>query len=376
MAYTCLQYFDNLVDMLVDTFFYLTPLGSDIVVFLLVDLFSNEDKERLQSDGENYELWFKGLCSFAAAYFKKVPEPLKHNSALFEFVVQRLRKNSCGELNIISELISSMSGITVRNTLNETQMLGQAGGPLLRAQILDKAAASLRNSLRHCSETLKKCLLRDADETKKSGTFLDMILLTIHHKNLAVYDIDNDLLADVRIRGNVFDRCQDIFLQLIEFLCVYLTKDEVCRYIPSTQIFCNVKHLQPEDAFLITGSFLKYEASTSADTAEDAGADNDLDAVEEGEVDHKKDGEQRVSNVPQQENLLDFCSELVREHPGISNFLYAAFWSNSLGDLYLPTLQYQQVIADLKQEHDTTHEQKEVSLYVILSVCLHFLSEN
>lgn len=53
------QSYDNLVKPLVESARFITPLGADVVVFMLLDAFSNPEKERMKTDGTSTSLWLK-----------------------------------------------------------------------------------------------------------------------------------------------------------------------------------------------------------------------------------------------------------------------------------------------------------------------------
>jgi hypothetical protein len=169
------KYFDNLGEHLVETFNYMTPLCLDVVIFILLDQLSSSEKEKLKSDGQNFETWFQSLCSFAGHFFRKFPDALKNNCSVLDYIIESLKNESFYEVHLLSELLANLSGVSIRENMTEYQILGQAGGVLLRAQIVDEAALQLRAKLRRATDTLKETfLMHDYIET--------LLLLCIHQK--------------------------------------------------------------------------------------------------------------------------------------------------------------------------------------------------
>lgn len=153
----------------------MTPLSLDIVVFLLLDQLSNNEREKLKSDGQNFETWFQSLCSFSGHFFKKFPDALKWNNSILDYIIESLKSDSFCEVHLLSELLSNLSGVYIRDNMTEYQILGQAGGVLLRAQIVDEAAVQLRTKLRRATETLKDCIMKD-------DYIENLLLLCVHQK--------------------------------------------------------------------------------------------------------------------------------------------------------------------------------------------------
>lgn len=158
-----------------DTFNYMSSLSLDVIVFLLIHQLSNRERMKLKTDGQNYETWFQSLCSFSAYFFRKYPETLKHNVGMLDFVVESLKNESFSELHLLSEILSTMTGISIKDNMTEYQIIGQAGGNLLRTQILDETAAQLKLKLKRPMEILNSSLL-------KNSYIENLLLLTVHQK--------------------------------------------------------------------------------------------------------------------------------------------------------------------------------------------------
>ncbi len=172
---------------------------------------------------------------------------------------------------------------------------------------------------------------------------------------------DNEILNDVRATGDVHDRCQDVFLQFVEFLCTILTSEEIESKIPKISQLCNELNMIPEDAFLIVRSFIDYSESAPVDArAVASGTSVEIEEGEEGEIGEISKSEQTIEKKILKENsLVDVMKEIVPTK-SLSPVFYSAFWSNSLGDIHLPQLQYDSAIDSLSREVNTLSDQRDV----------------
>lgn len=168
----------------------------------------------------------------------------------------------------------------------------------------------------------------------------------------------------MRSTGDVHDRCQDVFLQFVEFLCSILTSEEIESKVPKIEHFCNELHMIPEDAFLIVRSFIDYSESTSKESAmqtsgSGATIGTEMEEGEEGEIGESNNDQSVEKKLLKENSLADVMKEIVPTN-ALSPVFYSAFWSNSLGDIHLPQLQYDTAIEALSREVGVLTDQKEV----------------
>lgn len=58
-----IQSYENLVKPVVESARFVTALGADVVVFVLLDDFSNPTKDRTKTDGTSVSLWLKSAST-------------------------------------------------------------------------------------------------------------------------------------------------------------------------------------------------------------------------------------------------------------------------------------------------------------------------
>lgn len=136
-----IQAYDNLIQPVVDSLKYLTPLDFDVLMFALIDSLANPNKERLKEDGTNLSLWLQGLAVFTGSLFRKYHATVDVEGML-QYIVNQLRDGNAFDLVILSELIFRMGGIESIANLSDAHVEALAGGPLLLSEVLHNASVA------------------------------------------------------------------------------------------------------------------------------------------------------------------------------------------------------------------------------------------
>jgi hypothetical protein len=159
----------------------------------------------------------------------------------------------------------------------------------------------------------------------------------------------------------VLDRCQDVFLQFVEFLCTTLSPEDISAKIPDILKLCTDLHVQPEDAFLIVRSFIDYSGSAIESSTKNPDLDENN---EDGEFKEMQVDEVTEKSMIKDISLVEKIRDIVPTER-LSPFFYSAFWSNSLGDIHLPQLQYETAISNLSRELASSTDPKDVCIFPI-----------
>ncbi|KAE8184966.1 hypothetical protein CF336_g7596, partial [Tilletia laevis] len=136
VALAQVQAYDNFAFSLVEClrFASLTPLESDVFMFVLLDALSDDKKDRLKSDGLNTSLWLASLATFSGILLRRCekvdPVPL------LQYVVNSLVSQNTNDIVIVRELVKQMSGLVVLETLDDRQVDALFGGRLLRVEAM------------------------------------------------------------------------------------------------------------------------------------------------------------------------------------------------------------------------------------------------
>ena len=100
-----LQAYENLIQPVVESLKYISPLGMDVLSFVLITELGRP-RPSLKLDGTNVSLWLSSLASFSGSFYRKYP--MVELSALLSYLFQRLSKWESVELIVLSELLTKM----------------------------------------------------------------------------------------------------------------------------------------------------------------------------------------------------------------------------------------------------------------------------
>ncbi|CAK4521777.1 unnamed protein product [Aphanomyces euteiches] len=100
-----LQSYENLIQPVVESLKYISPLGMDVLSYVLISELSRPRKT-FKADGQNVSLWLSSLASFSGSLYRKYPTV--ELGALLSFLFQRLSQWESGELIVLSELLTKM----------------------------------------------------------------------------------------------------------------------------------------------------------------------------------------------------------------------------------------------------------------------------
>jgi THO complex subunit 2 len=172
--------YDNLADVVIQALRFVTNMGFDVLVFIVLDALSNPHRERVKEDGVNTSDWLQsmskggthtclflchssGLASFTGMLFRRYSADL---TPVLKYIVHQLFNGQATEIIVLRELIWKMAGIEPLPSLNESQVAAMAGGPALR---IEAVASSTRGAKLDPSDAvlkgphrLGKCLLESS----------------------------------------------------------------------------------------------------------------------------------------------------------------------------------------------------------------------
>lgn len=168
---------------------YMARMSFDVLAFVVIERLGLPGRPRVKHDGTNVQQWLQSLAAFCGGLFRKyhdtelrgvlqfVVEALVHNETTDLVVLQvwmhthtRMRTHIhtratlptrlasphsecvCMDALVVQELLARMGGKEVAEDISDDQILGQSGGPLLRA------AATLTTQV--TSSTARKAALK------------------------------------------------------------------------------------------------------------------------------------------------------------------------------------------------------------------------
>jgi THO complex subunit 2 len=138
-----IQSYENLVKPVVESARYITPLGADTIVFMLLDAFSNPAKERTKTDGTSTSLWLKALAAFAGELCRRHASLIDCRPIL-HYIANQLRAGNPKDLVILRELVSAMAAVDPLANLSDNQVAAMGGGAVLRAEAVHPTVPTVK----------------------------------------------------------------------------------------------------------------------------------------------------------------------------------------------------------------------------------------
>ena len=301
----------NIISALVDSLRYISPLAFDVLTYLLVEGLSDPERSRLKADGQNLAEWLAALADMCGSVCRRYQ--YMELSALLKYVSMQMISGNTHDLIVLRKIIGTMGGVEAIEDLTEAQLTGQSGGMALRNDTNTTAAAYAKANTR-TTNRLKKALV-------ESSLAAPLVILTGQQVSSAPFDRE---FRQIKLIGEVYDKCHETLEQLVIFLATYMKKDDekegaaaYAALMPSLKDLV-VKHkIEPAAAFFILRSVITQKCG---------GVKGIVGAVKE--------------ILPADTWTL------------ISPELYATFWSLSLYDIAPPEKMYGECIAKHKSAKD------------------------
>lgn len=254
------------------------------------------------------------------------------------------------EIAILSEFLSNLCGVSVKENMTLYQILGQGGGGTLRAQIIDSS---------HFKEKVRR-QMPAIDNVLKSNSMLVAFLISVAQKKQLLIFKGR---THVKALGNLVDKHQDVLLQLVEYIAANpALKKRLRLTLPSMEELKTKYYLTSEDIFLIYRplfegiSFVEpknvekaNEVGGEANNAVSTSSDN---RVESGSFSPTASVDHLSKEIEFKNALLDSVSSLLPASAvsSLSRSFYAAFWAHSLYDIYVPHQQYDSALESLSKQ--------------------------
>lgn len=198
---TQVESYDNMINPIIESLGFMTPLALDVLSYMLPVHLADTSRRRLQGDGMNIAHWFQHLAQFVGVFYRAFPQT--ELRALIDFLMQRLELGDSLYLLVLNELLSRMGGCEVLEDISDAQIGSLAGGDTLRHEMLafDKASKRAVNKLQ--------------DILCTSDTAIPILALIAQQRGYALF---KGQVNHVKLLGQLFDRCQLVLVQLVDFL--------------------------------------------------------------------------------------------------------------------------------------------------------------
>jgi THO complex subunit 2 len=195
IAINQLEHYDNFVEVIVDAAKFCTTLGYDVLEYVMLTSLVNPFKNRVKEDGTNIALWLTGLSSFCAKVFRRYQH--MDVSTAITYIACQLKASNTYDLIVLSDLITQMGGVLVRENLSEYQLTCYTGGDVLREQVV--------STLREPSTSLpswKKTSPRFLKALMDNNLMSSLLLLVAQERETCLFNLGS---SNLKLLGNLFD---------------------------------------------------------------------------------------------------------------------------------------------------------------------------
>ncbi|TMW59488.1 hypothetical protein Poli38472_004557 [Pythium oligandrum] len=333
-----IQSYDNLIQPVVESFKFITPLGMDVLSFVLVGELSKSRKS-MKSDGTNISLWLSSLANFSGSFYRKYPNV--ELTGLLQYLIHRLQSWESVDLVVLSELLSKMGSCISFEDISTSQLEALAGGPHLWHEPSDPKL------------TNRRAIPRLRDALVKRDLALPLCLLICQVRSKMEFQEDSPL-THLKALGRMYDTCQMTLSQLLQFLNGVVDPTVYSKMLPSVQELVQEYHILPELAMTICrpgiraadGVFKKVPRSIHATTGSNgtaAAADGSTPTWE-------------MYSTALLEDLgraLEAANGGKDAFEGMTREMYVTFWSLILYDIHVPFPQYESEISRLRNAMST-----------------------
>eukprot|EP01116_Phalansterium_solitarium_P022218 TRINITY_DN7258_c0_g1_i1.p1 TRINITY_DN7258_c0_g1~~TRINITY_DN7258_c0_g1_i1.p1 ORF type:complete len:1434 (-),score=569.04 TRINITY_DN7258_c0_g1_i1:98-4399(-) len=232
-ALTQVSIMESLIQVMVDGLKYCTPLSLDVLSYSLLEKVASHAEDKLKKDGTSISMWFQNVAVFAGAFYRK-----HHNvefSGLLHYIVNQLKDEQSIDLILLRELIAAMTGIEIIEHMGSGQLEAQAGGETLR---IEASIGQQRTSLRKPSNRLR-------DALTSTKLMIPLLVLIAQQRAIIIYNSES---RQLKLIGDLYDKCQETFLQYVEFLTSHVSSPVFAAQLPSVLDLCKKYYLDHECA--------------------------------------------------------------------------------------------------------------------------------
>lgn len=343
-----IESYDNLIDMMVESVKFVTPLGLDVLGYCILSRLGGttdgKGRSLVKDDGVNATQWLSSLESFTGTFYRRCPEV--ECRGIFRFIIRRLVDGHVLELGVLKTLLKTAGGYGFADyspvaSLAAAQMEGRSGSQMLKRETC--AFGVVEQSNLRAARRLRTVLQDD-----NMGVTILILLAQIRGK--IVFDSSKTRPKHVKLIGNLYDTCQVAMEMLLEFLTDTSdedpgsrdsTKGALSKYaesLPSLGDLHGKYGLDTESAWMLCRPLCRG-----------AMADGDEPSK------NKKSAENAIrSYLPSSKVMRKVYTTLLAQSvwTQFSSDLLEVFGSHSLYDISFPETSYEAEITRLKKEEE------------------------
>jgi THO complex subunit 2 len=239
VALNQVQSYSNLIAPIVECAKYLTHFEYDVFGFSLIDALSNPEKDRTKQDGTSVSQWLQSLAAFTGTLYWRYA--MMDCTSVLQYIANQLKENNVKDLVLVRELILKMSGIEPLANLSDSQIGALTGGRILSMEAMMMANAGLATTTRM---NLRRSGARLMTTLQQSRMLLPLLVLIAQQRQACIHLVPVDE-AHLKYLGNLFDTCQEILFQYVEFINTQLEPQQFAELVPTFDDLCRRFELEP-----------------------------------------------------------------------------------------------------------------------------------
>ncbi|KAI0032028.1 transcription factor/nuclear export subunit protein 2-domain-containing protein, partial [Vararia minispora EC-137] len=203
--------YDNLAMVVILSLRYVTTMGFDVLLYVVLEALANAGKPRVKDDGVNISDWLQSLASFTGMLFRRYTADL---TPILSYTAHQLFQNAMTETVVLKELVWKMAGIEPLPSLNDLQVQAMAGGPALRTEAI---ASTIRGAKADPADMVLKGPARLKKALLESGLARPLLIQIAQLRESAAYRAEN---AHLKSLASLFDGIHGVLMQYLELLVV------------------------------------------------------------------------------------------------------------------------------------------------------------
>jgi THO complex subunit 2 len=319
-----IEAYDNLIQPMVDSFKYLTPLGFDILSFMLITYLASSRRPKLKADGQHFSQWLLSLSQFTGVLYRKYPT--MELGGLLQYQVSCLKAGQSLDLLVLSSLLARMGGCEMVENIGDRQLDGRAGGVTLCTETADFA-----------KPPNKKCVSRLREALLKNNVAVPLIVLIAQQRAAILFKTETEYL---KLLGYLYDACQLALVQLCQFLGSSVPLADFRKLVPPFETMVNSYNMDPAIAFRLLRPAYQEEHRVTAKQLQNSSATPEWKPYNEPLLAAIK-----ALNVKEESSFGGACWD------SLSPQLYLTFWSMSLYDIFNPLARYDSELTRIEKQH-------------------------
>ncbi|KAI0693806.1 transcription factor/nuclear export subunit protein 2-domain-containing protein [Cytidiella melzeri] len=210
-AVTQIMAYENMASCVLQALNYVTVMGFDVLLYIMLEALANPNKARVKDDGVNTSDWLQNLTSFTGQLYRRYSADL---TPMIRYIVHQLQNGQTTELVVLREIIRNMAGISPLPSLTDSQVIAMAGGPYLRIEAVSSAARGARvepgDMIIKGPQRLGRALI-------DSELAQPLLIQVAQQRQKCVYQPPTPS-APLKSLGSLYDTCHGVLLQYIELL--------------------------------------------------------------------------------------------------------------------------------------------------------------